>query len=246
MPVALIPAGLQTAVGAFQTIFGGSQAHKAQKQMERMATPNYQKNQGINDYYQQALQRYNVSPYQSQQYNAAKNNAMNATASGLNALSDRKSSIAGIGRLAAIQNNAMQNAGVQAENERNQRFGQLGQATNMKANDDRFAYQQNQVAPYEKKMQLLGMKAGGGNQIMNAGLNNIFGGIQSGAMIGTDYMMNRPQKQAAQFSPYPVDYSLAPISGRPNTTVGAPPTTLNRNPSLQFGSGLPNIQNYGE
>src|SRR5574337_41222 len=98
MPVALIPAGLQTVGGIVQSMFGGRQAHKAQKQMERMATPNSQPNQGINDYYQQALQRYNTSPYQSTQYNLAKQNAANTTAAGLNALSDRKSSIAGVGR----------------------------------------------------------------------------------------------------------------------------------------------------
>jgi hypothetical protein len=45
----------------------------------------------------------------------------------------------------------------------------------MKAEDDLRGFQYNKIAPYEKQYNLLAMKAGGGAQIMNSGMQNIFG-----------------------------------------------------------------------
>ena len=77
-----------------------------------------------------------------------------------------------------------------AEQEQNQRFGQLGSATGMKAQDDMTRFQYNEVAPYEKQYNLLSMKAGAANQMQNAGMQNMFGGLSSASMLGTDYLMN--------------------------------------------------------
>ena len=77
-----------------------------------------------------------------------------------------------------------------AENEQSNRFNQLGSATGMKAGDDLRRFQYNEVAPYEKNYNLLSMKAGAANQMQNAGMQNLFGGLMSGSMIGTDYLMN--------------------------------------------------------
>ena len=244
MPVALIPAGLQAAGGIFQTIFGGIKTHKALKALEGLQTPTTTANKGIQDYYNQALQRYNINPYQSQQYNYATQNAARTTAAGLNALQDRRSAIGGIGRLAAIQNNANLQAGIQAENQRNQNFNQLGSATQMKAADDQNVFNINKMMPYEKQLQLLGMKASGGTNLMNAGLSNIFGGLQNGSMIMSDKLLN--QQQQTPFTPYPVDYSLAPIiNNAPNTNYGSPPASLNRTTSLQMGYGMIGPKMFG-
>lgn len=178
MPIPLIPA-IQAGVGIAQSIIGGISARKNQKKLENLKTPTYTPNQSIKDYYSKALQRFNVNPYSSAQYRMQSQNADRTTATGINALQNRRSAVGGISRLAGIQNDAMLNAGVAAEREQGQRFGQLGGATQMQAGDDRMAFQYNKIAPFEKEYNLLSQKAGAGNMTTNAGLGNIFGGLGS-------------------------------------------------------------------
>jgi len=170
-------------VGLGQSIIGGIGAHKTQKKLEQLQTPTYQPNKAIGDYYQSALSRYNANPYDTQAYGLAKSNAVLGTASGLNALQGRRSALAGVGKLVGVQDNALQRASVGAEEQRNRAFGQLGQATGMKASDDRTAFQYNQVAPYEKQMQLLGAKANGYNKMLSSGIQNMFGGAANFAKL---------------------------------------------------------------
>lgn len=165
------------AVGLGQAIIGGIGAHKTQKKLEALQTPVYQPNRGINDYYQDALSRYNANPYDTQAYGVAKNNAMAGTAAGLNALQGRRSALAGVGKLVGIQDQALGKAAVAAEGQRNQEFNQLGRATGMKASDDQKAFQYNELAPYDKKMQLLGAKASGYNKMLSSGIQNMFGAV---------------------------------------------------------------------
>ncbi len=191
-PLSLATSATQFGIGALQGLIGGISAHKNQKKLEKLQTPTYNQNKSILDYYNTALQRYNINPYQSQQYQNAVQQAGRSTAAGINALQDRGSAVAGIGRLAALQNQQGLNAGVQAEQQQNQRFSQLRGATEMKAGEDRMAFQQNQIAPYEKKYNLLAMKAGANNQTANAGLSNMFGGLNSiSQMSMLDKMYNK-------------------------------------------------------
>lgn len=177
MPILpLIGAG----VGLAQSIIGGIRARKSEKALEGMQTPTYGGSSSIMDYYNKALQRFNTNPYQSQGYQAATNAANRSMASGLNALQGRGSAVAGVSRLVGQSNDAAMRAGTIAEQQQNQRFNELGQASEMKTGDELRQFQQNQIAPFEKKYNLLSMKAGAGNQMMNAGLSNIFGGL--GAM----------------------------------------------------------------
>lgn len=166
-------------VGAAQAIIGGIGAHKTQKKLEALQTPVYQPNKAIGDYYQDALSRYGANPYDTQAYGMAKNNAMAGTAAGLNALQGRRSALAGVGKLVGIQDNALEKASVAAEGQRNQEFNQLGRATGMKASDDQKAFQYNELAPYDKKMQLLGAKASGYNKMLSSGISNMFGAAGS-------------------------------------------------------------------
>lgn len=170
---------IQAGVGLVQSIVGGIRAHKAQKELERLGTPAYTPNQGINDYYNKALARYSLSPYESATYKNQMNQIGRNTASGLSALRDRRMILGGVSNLVQGANDASLKAVSAAEAEQGQRLSQLGSAANSKAADDRIAFQYNKIMPYEKKYNLLAMKAGGGNQVMNAGLQNIFGGLQS-------------------------------------------------------------------
>lgn len=176
-----VAAGVSTAVGIGQSIFGGIRAHKAQKELERLNSPTYAPNAGLSQYYKTALDRYQTNPYNSQQYTMATQAARRSQAAGLSALNDRRGGVAGVSRLTAIADDASLKAGAAAEGQQNLRFGQLGQATQAKAADDKYAFQVNQLMPYQQKYNLLAGKAAGGNATMNAGLQNIFGGLQSGA-----------------------------------------------------------------
>lgn len=169
----------QAGLGLIQGIVGGIKAKKAQKQLEKLQSPTYKQNDGIMKYYNEALARYGVSPSDSALYKRQQQNINRGVSTGISALQDRRSALAGTSSLLRNANDASLNAEVAAENQRNQRFGQLGGAAQMKAGEDRMAYQQNELAPFERKYNLLAAKAGANNQTVNAGISNIFGGLQN-------------------------------------------------------------------
>lgn len=186
MPVTigLVAAGTQALTGLGQTLFSGKK--KRQRELEEYAkqSPMYTGNKQISDYYQQALNRYQESPYQSQQYMVGAKNAQRATATGISALQSRGGAIGGISRMAGIQNDALQNLGAQAEAQRNQRFGQLGGATQMKSADEMKKFDINQMTPYNRQLQLKQMKAQAAADAESAGLQTIAGGLGNAAAIG--------------------------------------------------------------
>lgn len=179
-PLAIAQAG----AGLVQGILGYVQAHKAQKQLERLQTPTYTPSKSILDYYSDALNRYKVSPTSTSLYKNQQNQILRNQAAALTALGDRRSALSGINRLVAASNDASLNADVAAENLRNQKFGQLGSAAKLETAERGKEFQYNQLAPYQKKYALLAAKAAGGNQLMNAGLGNIFGGASTGQQYG--------------------------------------------------------------
>ncbi len=177
MPVT--SSAIQAGAGAIQAIGGYLQSRNAQKKLEKLQSPTYTPNQAIGDYYGKALARYSANPYQSSLYKMQNQNIQRSTAQGISALNDRRLGIGGIASLIQGQNDSLLKAGAAAEGEQGQRLGQLGQATGMKAADDKYAFQTNQLMPYQQKYNLLAGKAAGGNQIMNSGIQNIFGGAGS-------------------------------------------------------------------
>ena len=184
MPLPLIAAGVQTVAGLVQSIVGGAKARKTQRELERLETPTYTQNQGILDYYNQALSRYGVSPTDSATYKRQNQDINRGMATGINSLQDRRSALGGVSSILRASNDARLDANVAAEQEKNRRFSELGGATQAKADEDYKAFQYNKIAPYEKKYNLLSMKAGAASQAANAGMKNAFGGIQSMGNIG--------------------------------------------------------------
>jgi hypothetical protein len=169
----------QAGVGLAQTIGGWVQQRKATKALEKLQSPTYRPNQSILDYYNQALRRYNVSPTDSAMYKRNMRDIDRNTASGVYALQGTGNTLGGVSSIIRAANDAKLNAEVAAESEKSQRFGQLGAATGMKADEDKTAFQINQYSPFERKYNLLAAKAAGGNQVGNAGISNIFGGLQN-------------------------------------------------------------------
>lgn len=187
----LIPA-IQAGAGIAQSIFGGIRAKKAQRQLENLSMPAYAPSKSITDYYSQALNRYNTSPYNSSLYTMQKQNAERGVNQGITALQDRRSVLGGISGLIQGQNDAMLKAGALAEDRKAQEFAQLGQATQMKAGEDRQSFNINKLMPFQHKVNLLSQKAAGGAATMNAGLQNAFGGLSSmGQMKFQDFLYNK-------------------------------------------------------
>lgn len=175
---------LQGVGGLAQSIIGGIQAHKAQKALQNLKTPTYTPNQSILNYYNQALQRYNVNPYSTNLYKQQVQQGQRGLATALSSLRERGNPNAGLSSLLQGYNDSLLGAGTQAEQLQNQKFSQLGGATQLKQGEDQQAFNINQMLPYQKQYALLAAKAGGGNQILNAGLSNIFGGINSAQQYG--------------------------------------------------------------
>ena len=210
MPV--IVGGAQAALGIAQGIGGLIQNKRATKALERLQTPTYTPARSISDYYNEAKQRYNTSPYASALYNTQMQNINRSTAAGISGLQSRRLGIGGISSLIQGQNDAMLKASASAEQERDRRFSQYGQASGMMGQEERQAFQINKMLPYEKQYNLLAAKAGGGAQIMNAGLQNIGGAANTygGMKMAQDYYGT----QGLQSNPYKND----PYWGRQDPT----------------------------
>lgn len=165
--------------GGIQAISGSKRRHRAEKALDELQTPTYTSDKSILDYYNKALQRAEVNPYNSAQYQYGIQQGARNTAMGINMLQDRSSAVGGISRLIALQNNNSIRQGIAAEEEGNQKFGQLGAATQLKAGDQQYAFQINQLLPYQRKVDKYLAKMGGGTATENAGYSNIQNGIST-------------------------------------------------------------------
>jgi hypothetical protein len=192
-PLSLALGAAQVGGGLLQGLIGGKKAKKAQKELENLQSPTYNPNESVLSYYNNALQRYNVNPYNSTLYKTQQQNIGRGVNQGIGALNNRRSGLAGISSLIQGQNDSLLKAGIAAENQKDQRFSQLGGATQMKAGEDRQAFNINKMQPFERKYNLLAMKAGANARTANDGLKNIFNGL--GTMAG-GYQLGQGSKSS--------------------------------------------------
>lgn len=176
-----LPVAAQLLGGGLQSIFGGAKKRREIKNLENLTnqSPSYTGGGSIRDYYNKALQRYDVNPYTSTEYQMAQQNAQRTTNQGLSALQDRKSIFGNLGKLMALQNDANLKAGIVAEQEGSRKFSQLGSAAQANAAEDKYRYQMNQLNPYLRRLSLQQQKAAGAAATEQAGLQNVFGGLSS-------------------------------------------------------------------
>lgn len=205
----------QIGSGLVQGILGYSREKNAENALENLQTPTYTPSSTIQDYYNKALQRYNVNPYSSPLYKMQQQNAERSTAMGLNTLQKRNLALGGVQNLVTAQNDSLLKAGATAEQQQAQQLGQLGQAAGAETSEQDKAFKYNQLAPYQKQYNLLAMKAGGGAGIMNAGLQNIFGGIGSAENLAlAKQIYSRPTSNSVNL---PVSSTVIGGSAQPNT-----------------------------
>ena len=186
LAIGAVAAGTGALAGGISAIGSNQKRKSRERELDQYAqqSPLYKGSKSIDDYYQQAMNRYKENPYQSQQYQLGAMNAQRATAQGLGALQDRRSAIGGISRLALGQNAAMQNLGAQAEAQRNARFGQLGGATQMKTAEDYKKFDINEMTPYNRILGLKQMKSQAANEAYARDVQNTMGSLSNLASIG--------------------------------------------------------------
>lgn len=186
LAIGVTAAGAGALAGGISAIGSNKRRKSREKELDDFAqqSPLYQGSKPISEYYQQAMNRYKESPYQSQQYQLGAMNARRATAQGLGALQDRRSAIGGISRLEAGQNAAMQNLGAQAEAQRDARFSQLGGATQMKNADLLQQFDINKMTPYNRQFGLKQMKSAAANEEYAKDVSNTFSSLSNLASVG--------------------------------------------------------------
>ena len=162
---------MQNLLGVGQMIFSGRR--KAQRALDRLQMPTIESSGAISNYYNQALSRFNTQPTDTALYRRQQQAIGRNAAQGLSALQDRRSALAGVGRVVSGMNDASLQAEVMAEQERNRRFGELGSAARMKTEDDRFTFNVNKMLPFQRKDRLAQMRLGAANARFDAGLMNI-------------------------------------------------------------------------
>lgn len=183
MPVSLGLGAASLLWGIGQKVFSGKKKkERALEQFNEHNAPTYNPDKGIQDYYKEAQNRYNVNPYQSRMYQYAQQQTDKNQAAGLNNLQGRRSALGGVSNIVNASNDAMLKAGVNAEQENNQRFGVLGNAAQLNAAENQKAFQINQQQPFERKYNLLAMKAAQAAQQSSAGNQNIGNGLGYAAM----------------------------------------------------------------
>ena len=188
----LVSAGAQAAIGLGQTLFSGRKRKESELESYAQRSPLYKGSKSIDDYYQEAMNRYKENPYQSQQYQVGAQNIQRATAQGLGAMQDRRGGIGAAGRLATAQMSGLQNLGAASEAQRNQRFGQYGQASQLKAGEEYKKFDINKMTPYNRMLALKQMSAQAANERANAGMQMIGGALGNAAQIG---MMSAANKK---------------------------------------------------
>jgi hypothetical protein len=175
MPVT--SSAIQAGTGLLQTGIGLLSYHKNMNELNKLPNPQYQESKAISDYYNEAQNRYNISPYASNFYNEAKRNAEQGFSQGIDALQSRRSAVGNIGALYGAEQSALGGAAAKAEGMRTQAFSQLGTAARMKEQEDQKAFDINQMMPFERKYNQIMSKMQANAQLTNAGLGNVTSGI---------------------------------------------------------------------
>ncbi len=150
------------ASGLIQGVMGivaGTRARDAESELENMQVPTYRRNQSILDFYNTALQKYKTQPTETAEYKLGKQQIGQNTIQGLKEAQSRRSGLAILPTLISGQNNSLLKLAAKAEQDKSRQASIVSQAAGpAQAELDR-EYQYNQIWPFQKKYNLLAMKA---------------------------------------------------------------------------------------
>lgn len=178
-----LAAKIGLAAGGAKLIGGGIQAATSgQKKAERAldksieAIPEYTMSPSILQYYEQAKQRYGISPTQTAMYKRQMQNIQRAGATGVAALRGARGRMAAVPSIVRSLSDSSLGTEVAGEQEQARRFSQLGSATQMKAGQEA-AVEQRKLAKQQQRISAAQAKAVGRAAVKRAGLTNIFSGL---------------------------------------------------------------------
>jgi hypothetical protein len=174
--IALAAGAAKTLSGVGQTAFSGQRRAERDLTKQIEAIPEYTKSPSILEYYEQARQRYGVSPTQTAMYKRQMQNIQRAGATGLAGARGTAARMGAASSIARSLSDATLGAEVAAEQEQNRRFGQLGAAAQMMRGED-VMKQQRDLMKQEQRIRQAAAKAKGRADVKQAGITNIFGGL---------------------------------------------------------------------
>lgn len=168
-----LSAGIGGVTGLLQAAFSGKR--KKERALEQFAgtQPQYAGSSALDQYYQSALQRANTAAQQSALYKNQINAANRALAAGAGYALAGGAGQGAISKLTQQNVDAMGRAITGAEQQKEQRFGQLAGATQMKSAEDMRKFQINKMQPWETKYNLLAARAAQAAQQQQAGFSNL-------------------------------------------------------------------------
>lgn len=170
-----VGAGTQAAAGLAQILTAGKRKKERAVEAQAANMPKYAGSQSLEQYYQQALQQANTAAQQSALYKQGQNLANRNLATGLASLSTRPGGQGAVAGLVQGANDASMSNLARAEAQKEQRFGRLGQAAQMKTAENYKQFQINQMQPWETKYNLLAARAAAAAAQQQAGWQNLTG-----------------------------------------------------------------------
>lgn len=158
------------AYGVYQSASASAKRKKAEAALENQV--NQEKpDSSILDYYNKALAKYSLNPYQSISYNQQNNQIQRNLATGLNNAQDRRLGLGALGGLVQQANDSSAKAVANADAQGRQDLSVLGGAA------QRLSSEKKRL--FDMKYNLLAMKAGQSAATENAGYRNIYGGLSN-------------------------------------------------------------------
>ena len=174
--IAAIMGGIKTLGGVAQTALSGQKQAERDLKNQIEAIPEYVKSPSILEYYEQARQRFGLSPSQTSMYKRQMENIRRAGATGLANIQSARGRISATPSTVRSMADASLAAEVAGEQEKNRRFGQLGAAAQMMRGED-VMKQQRELMRREQFIRQAAARAAGRAAVQRAGITNIFGGL---------------------------------------------------------------------
>jgi len=184
--IGLITAGAGALTSGGMAIGAAAKRKKREKELDALAanSPIYKPSKSIQSYYQEAKNRYQESPYQSPEYQAGLKNINQASAEAVFGAQRLGAGIGGVSKIAGNKTNALENLALGIGGRRDQRFRELGQASQAMLGEERMAFDINKQTPYNRKFGLGQYKAQAENERYNRAVAGTFNALGNAASIG--------------------------------------------------------------
>lgn len=167
-------------VSAIGSLFQGASQRRQARELERQnVRPEYNQSPALRQNQMLAQQMYQVG-LPDQVYNNQLNQIQQNLSTGLRQLGSRSNSAFNVNSLVRNTNQATSNLNAQDAQARQQNLQNLYNVNNQVANDDRYAFNVNQLQPYQQNVQNI-------QSTRRAGTQNMFGALNllgQGAMMG--------------------------------------------------------------